>query len=92
VRQRELDEERQRLAELHSQSALAGELADGDLLEAWPALDLSERRRLLHGLPDRVVLRRADGRGKGGVPLVKRTQIVLRGNVLLEPDGSDPPR
>jgi site-specific DNA recombinase len=91
VRQRELDEERQRLAELHSQSALAGELADGDLLEAWPALDLSERRRLLHGLLDRVVLRRADGRGKG-VPLAERTQIVLRGNVLLEPAGSEPPR
>jgi DNA invertase Pin-like site-specific DNA recombinase len=92
VRQRELDEERQRLAELRSQSALASELADGDLLEAWPTLDLSERRRLLHGLLDRVVLRRADGRGKGGVPLVERTQIVLRGNVLLEPAGSDPPR
>ena len=92
VRQRELDESRQRLAELRSQSALAGELADGDLLEAWPTLDLSERRRLLHGLLDRVVLRRADGRGKGGVPLVERTQIVLRGNVLLEPAGSDPPR
>jgi len=91
VRQRALDAARQRLAELRSQSALAGELADGDLLEAWPTLDLAEKRRLLHGLLDRVVLRRADGRGKGGIPLVERTQIVLRGNVLLEPDGSDPP-
>ena len=90
VRQRELDEARQRLAELRSQGALASELADGDLLEAWPTLDLPKRRRLLHGLLDRVVLRRADGRGKGGVPLGGRTQIVLRGNVLLEPDGSDP--
>jgi site-specific DNA recombinase len=92
VRQRELDQARQRLTELRSQSALASELADGDLLEAWPTLDLSERRRLLHGLLDRVVLRRADGRGKAGIPLVERTQIVLRGNVLLEPAGSDPPR
>ena len=41
-------------------------------------------------LLDRVVLRRGDGRGKGGAPLAERTQIVLRGNVLLEPDGSDP--
>jgi site-specific DNA recombinase len=90
VRQRELDEARQRLAELRSQSALASELADGDLLEAWPTLSLPERRRLLHGLLDRVVLRRADGRGKAGVPLVERTQIVLRGNVLLEPGRSDP--
>jgi len=35
------------------------------------------------------VLRRADGRAKGSVPLAERTQIVLRGNVLLELDGSD---
>jgi site-specific DNA recombinase len=91
VRQRELDQARQRMTELRSQSALANELADGDLLEAWPTLSLAERRRLLHGLLDRVVLRRADGRGKSGVPLVERTQIVLRGNVLLEPDGSDLP-
>src|SRR5215218_8925135 len=85
VRQRELDEARQRLAELRSQSALASGLADGDLLEAWPTLDLPERRRLLHGLLDRVVLRRADGRAKSGVPPAERTQIVLRGNELLEP-------
>jgi hypothetical protein len=89
ARQRQLDEERQRLAELRSQGALASELADGDLLEAWRTLDRPERRRLLHGLLDRVVLRRADGRGKGSVPLAERTQIVLRGNVLLEPSGSD---
>ena len=92
MRQRELDQARQRMTELRSQSALANELADGDLLEAWPTLSLAERRRLLHGLLDRIVLRRADGRGKSGVPLVERTQIVLRGNVLLEPDGSDLPR
>ena len=91
MRQRELDEARQQLAELRSQSALASELADGDLLEAWPTLTLSERRRLLHGLLDRVVLRRADGRGKSSVPLVERTQIVLRGNVPLEPAASDLP-
>ena len=41
VRQRELDEARTRVAELSSQSALASELADGDLLETWPTLDLS---------------------------------------------------
>jgi hypothetical protein len=78
------------LTELRSQSALASELADGDLLEAWPTLDLAERRRLLHGLLDRVVLRRADGRAKSRVALATRTQIVLRGNVLLDSGGSDP--
>ena len=92
VRQRALDEARQRLAELATRMRLPNELADGDLLEAWPTLIWQEKRRLLHGLLDRVVLRRADGRGKDGVPLVERTQIVLRGNVLLEPAGSDPPR
>jgi site-specific DNA recombinase len=91
VRQRGLDESRERMAELRSQSVLASELADGDLLEAWPTLSLGERRRLLHGLLERVVLRRADGRAKSGVPPAERTQIVLRGNVLLEPGGSDSP-
>lgn len=46
MRQRELDEAQQRLAELRSQRALASELADGNLLEAWPTLGVTERRRL----------------------------------------------
>jgi len=83
ARQRALDEARQDLAELQSQSALASELTSGDLLAAWPDLTLQEKRRLLHGLLDRVMLRRSAGRGTKATPVAKRTQIVLRGNVLL---------
>jgi site-specific DNA recombinase len=85
ARQRALDEARAELAELRSQSALASELTSGDLLAAWPELTLQERRRLLHGLLDRVVLKRSAGRGRKATPVNERTQIVLRGNVLLEP-------
>jgi hypothetical protein len=85
ARQRALDEARAELAELRSQSALASELTSGDLLAAWPELTLQERRRLLHGLLDRVVLKRSAGRGTKATPVNERTQIVLRGNVLLEP-------
>src|SRR4029453_266372 len=40
VRQRGLDESRERMAELRSQSVLASALADGDLLAAAPTLSL----------------------------------------------------
>jgi len=43
------------------------------------------KRKLLHGLLDRVVLKRSPGRGKNAVPVAERTQILLRGNMLLEP-------
>ena len=66
-------------------------LSDGDLLAAWPTLATPEKRRLLHGLLDRVILQRAGARGRLAPPIGERTQIVLRGNVLLEPDGSDLP-
>jgi site-specific DNA recombinase len=84
ARQRALDEARAALAELRSQSTLASELTSGDLLAAWPELTLQERRRLLHGLLDRVVLTRSAGRGAKATPVSERTQIVLRGNVLLK--------
>jgi site-specific DNA recombinase len=84
VRQQALDQARQSLAELRSQSALAEEIADGDLLNAWPTLSTQERRRLMHGLLDQVTLTRAPGRGKNATPIAERTQIILRGNVLLD--------
>jgi site-specific DNA recombinase len=83
VRQRALEEARQELAEKRAQSSLADELVDGDLLKSWPTLTVQEKRRLLHGLLDRVVVRRARGRGKNANPVSERAQIVLRGNVLL---------
>jgi DNA invertase Pin-like site-specific DNA recombinase len=85
VRQHALDQARQSLAELRSQSVLAEDIADGDILDAWPTLTVQEKRRLMRGLLDRIVLTRAPARGKNAIPVAERTQIVLRGNVLLEP-------
>jgi site-specific DNA recombinase len=85
ARQRALDQARSEVTQLHAQSALASDLTSGDLLAAWPQLSMQEKRRLLHGLLDRVVLRRSAGRGRKATPVHERTQLVLRGNVLLEP-------
>ena len=84
VRQAALDEARVTLAQLRSQTAITDELLDGGLLQAWPTLTLAEKRRLLHGLLDKVVLQRASGRGRAGTPIADRTKIMLRGNVPLD--------
>lgn len=84
ARQRALDQERAELADLRSRSALTADLPNGDLLAAWADLSAQEKRRLLHVLLDQVVLSRSPGRGKNATPVHERTQIVLRGNVLLE--------
>jgi hypothetical protein len=44
-----------------TQTSFADELADGDLLRAWPTLTIQERRRLMNGLLEQVVLTRARG-------------------------------
>jgi hypothetical protein len=90
ARQRALDEARHSLADVRSQTALADELADGDLLQAWPTLSVQERRRLMHGLLERVVLTRADRRGRHARPVGARTQILLRGGSELEPTTGGP--
>src|SRR5207247_10823639 len=86
ARQQALDQARAELTALRSQEELASELADGDLLRAWPELTVQEKRRLMHGLLDRIVLTRADRRGRHARPIAERTEIVLRGNVLLGPN------
>jgi site-specific DNA recombinase len=83
ARQQALDEARRASAEAQSQAALTSEIGDGDLLRAWPKLSVQEKRRLMHGLLDRVVVQRADRRGRHARPIGERTQIILRGNVLL---------
>jgi DNA invertase Pin-like site-specific DNA recombinase len=90
ARQRALDEARHSLADVRSQTALADELADGDLLQAWPTLSVQERRRLMHGLLERVVLTRADRRGRHARPVGERTQILLRGGGELETTSATP--
>jgi DNA invertase Pin-like site-specific DNA recombinase len=84
ARQHALDDARQTLATLRSQSRLADELADGDLLHAWPTLTTQEKRRLMHGLLDRVIVTRANSRGRHAQPIPERTEIILRGGVTLE--------
>jgi DNA invertase Pin-like site-specific DNA recombinase len=83
TRQSALDQARQQLALLRQQSSLAVELADGDLLASWPTLTTQEKRRLMHGLLERVIVQRASGRGRHANPLSERVQIVLRGNTPL---------
>jgi hypothetical protein len=83
IRQQALDQARQLLGELRNQTTLIEELAGGDLLQAWPTLATQQKRRLLHGLLDRVVLTRAEGRGRHANPIQERAQILLRGNVPL---------
>jgi DNA invertase Pin-like site-specific DNA recombinase len=85
VRQRALDNAHTDLAHARSQATLITDLPAGDLVETWPTLTTEEKRRLLHGLLDRVVLARSPGRGKNATPVQDRTQIVLRGGALLEP-------
>ena len=78
-----VDTAREKLARLRQQSSLASEIADGDIVQAWPTLGVQDKRRLLQGLLDRVVVSRADGRGRHASPVSQRAQVVLRGNVLL---------
>jgi site-specific DNA recombinase len=89
VRQQALEEARKAVGELSRQSSLVSEFADGDLLRAWPSLSTQEKRQLLHGLLDRVVIKRAQGRGRHAESISQRTQIVLRGNVLLGDNPDD---
>ena len=86
TRQRAVDTARATLSELQRQSELGEDLASGDLLQAWPTLTVQEKRLLLHGLLDRVVVARANGRGKNAPPIENRVTIVLRGGLRLEPD------
>jgi hypothetical protein len=85
ARQHALDEARQTVADLKAQTTLTDELADGDLLRAWPTLTMQERRRLMNGLLDRVVLTKADRRGRHARPIGERTEVILRGGVRLKP-------
>jgi len=84
ARQQALDDARALLTGLRAQSVVTEELLSGDLVQCWPQLTIQEKRKLLHGLLDRVVLRRANARGKNASPVQERTQIVLRGELLLE--------
>ena len=86
ARQEALDEAHEKVAGLRAQAVVAEDLLSGDLLNAWPELTTPERRQLMHGLLERVVLTRSDGRRKATLkPLADRTTIVLRGGQQLPP-------
>jgi site-specific DNA recombinase len=85
ARQGRLDEAHNRLAVLRAQTVVAEELMTGDLLEAWPELTTPEKRQLLHGLLEKVILTRSDGRKpQTRQPIEERTRIILRGGQELQ--------
>jgi hypothetical protein len=88
ARQARIDEARSTLGELRAQGQLSEELTSGDLLSVWSELTIQEKRTLLHGLLDRVIVKQSDGRRRDALSVRERTQIILRGNVLLEPVAS----
>jgi DNA invertase Pin-like site-specific DNA recombinase len=86
TRQTAVDQAHTELAQLRQQQSLASELADGDLLKAWPTLTTHEKRRIMHGLLDHVLLQRGTTRGPNAEPTADRTQIILRGGTTLDPE------
>jgi hypothetical protein len=85
ARQSAVDAARKELVQLRSQSAIAEDLISGDLLEAWPEFTIQEKRQLLHGLLDHVLVTRDDNsrRKDLALPLSERVQIVLKGGTTL---------
>lgn len=90
ARQLALDQARVSLAELRSQSTLLDDFADGDLLAGWPTLTTAEKRRLMHGLLERVNVHRATGRGRHAEPISERAEVILRGGTTLAANARRP--
>jgi site-specific DNA recombinase len=86
ARQQAVDTVRERLELLRARTGVTDELISGDLLEAWPEFTIQEKRQLMHGLLESVVVSRDENsrRKNLAVPLKKRVRIMLRGNVELE--------
>jgi site-specific DNA recombinase len=85
ARQRRIDEARQSVETFRANTAIAETLTSGDLLTAWPDLAIHEKRSLLHGLLDHVLLSRDEhSRDKQlALPLCDRVEIVPRGDASL---------
>jgi DNA invertase Pin-like site-specific DNA recombinase len=79
------------LAKARADAEALREPIDGDLLRAWRGGELSplERRAIVSGMVDRIVLYRSATRGKKtSADIAERVQIVLKWNELLVPTGS----
>lgn len=82
------------LAEARAAQEALSTPIDGDLLHAWTSGELTplERRTIVAGMVDRVILHPSKRPGKrSGKDIGERVQIVLRGNQLLAP-ADDPAR
>jgi hypothetical protein len=76
------------LAEVRAEQEAVPEPIDGDLLRAWKSGKLNplERRMIVSGMVDRIVLHRCTHKGrKTSADIGERVQIVLKGNELLVP-------
>jgi DNA invertase Pin-like site-specific DNA recombinase len=84
--QRRVDLAEMTLESARSQKETVWSVIDGDLLQAWKAGELTplERRAIVTGMVDRVVLYRANQKGKKtSADIPERVQIVLKGNQLI---------
>lgn len=76
------------LSDVKSRSSAVDNLPEGDLLQAWPNLPVTAKRRILSSFIDRVSIAPAEKRGQR-TGHERRIQIILTGNVILDPTGSD---
>jgi DNA invertase Pin-like site-specific DNA recombinase len=79
------------LADARSQQEAVAAVMDGNLLRAWKGGELTplERRTIIAKMVDRVVLYRANQKGKKtAADIAERVQIVLGGNELLIPEAA----
>lgn len=86
ARQQRLDQAEATLEAARDDQAVLGEVTDGDLIRAWKNGELTtiERRTLIAGMVDRVILYRSKTPGRvSKEPISDRIQIVMRGNVVL---------
>jgi DNA invertase Pin-like site-specific DNA recombinase len=79
-RRRAVEAARERLGELARRQT---PVVSGDPVELWERLDVEQRNRLLRGLVEAVVVRRAGGRGHV-VPVADRVRVIAFGAGLVE--------
>jgi hypothetical protein len=93
--QQRIDLAEMTLQESRSRQETVSTVLDGDMLRAWKAGELTplERRSLVSGMVDRVILYRANQAGKKtSADIAERVQIVLKGNQLVGPRGDEAPQ
>jgi len=69
------------LAKARSAAKPIDALPDGSLLDAWPALDLADKRRIIASVVDEV---RLSGKARDGKPMSERVQFVRDGALIQQ--------